>query len=84
MINWRNMINLHNEDFNGKCCNDKNPLVFRVKLKNYDVPLMFGSNNKAFGDYGGFSVFAWDENDNMYRIERDLTNTNIESIELVG
>ena len=83
MINWKKMIDLHNEEFNGLCMNDDNPIVFRVKLKNYDKSLMFGSNNKAFGDYCGYSVFAYDDNDNVYRIERDLKDSNIESIEIV-
>lgn len=84
MIKWKKMINDHNEEFNGKCLIDPNPLVFRVKLKNYDMPLLFNSRNKAFGDYGGYSVFAYDEeNDSLYRIERDLKDSNIEFIELV-
>ena len=84
MIKWKKLINDHNEEFNGKCLEDAHPLVFRVKLKNYDIPLLFKSNNKAFGDYLGYSVYAYDDNDNMYRIERDLKDSNIESIELIA
>lgn len=84
MIKWKKMINDHNEEFNGKCLIDQNPLVFRVKLKNYSTPLLFNSRNKAFGDYSGYSVFAYDEeNDSLHRIERDLKDSNIEFIELV-
>lgn len=84
MLNWKKIINDHNKEFNGKCMDDTNPIMFRVKLKNYDVPLLFKSNNKAFGDYLGYSVYAYDEeNDRLCRIERDLKYSNIEFIELV-
>ena len=36
MLNWEKMIDEHNAKLNYKCLGDKNPLVFRVKLKSYD------------------------------------------------
>ena len=79
------MINDHNKEFNGKCLDDPNHIMFRVKLKNYDMPLLFKSNNKAFGDYLGYSVFAYDEeNNSLCRIERDLNDSNIETIEIIN
>ena len=33
MINWKKMINDHDKEFNGKCLDDPNPIMFRVKLK---------------------------------------------------
>ena len=33
MIDWKKMINDHNKEFNGKCLDDPNPIMFRVKLK---------------------------------------------------
>ena len=83
MLNWEKMIDEHNAKLNYKCLGDKNPLVFRVKLKSYDEVLTFTSANKAFGDYGGFSVFAYDTNDNCYRIEQELFHGDIVSIERV-
>ena len=83
MLNWKKIINDHNKEFNGKCMDDQNPIMFRVKLKNYDTPLIFNSRNKAFGDYGGYSVIAYDEeSDSLHRIERDLKDSNIEYIEI--
>lgn len=83
MLNWEKMIEEHNAKLNYKCLDDKNPLVFRVKLKSYDEMLTFTSANKAFGDYGGFSVFASDSKNNWYRIEQELFHGDIESIERV-
>ena len=49
------------------------------------MPLLFKSNNKAFGDYLGYSVFAYnEENNSLYRIERDLKDSNIETIEIIN
>jgi len=77
------MITIQSEIYDGKCCDDENPLRFRVKFKGDDKSYEFTSANKAFGNYLGYSVFA-KCGDDLVRIERRLTENQIESIELMG
>ena len=37
MIDWKKMINDHNKEFNGKCLDDPNHIMLRVKQKNMIV-----------------------------------------------